>query len=89
VRGTTPVYRYGRCGGGVSAATRYPGWRTRRRWCCPTRRRNIRLLYEPDALGFVPYLRLAILRRGGFPGLDGRAEGWELVATLTEGLEPF
>lgn len=47
------------------------------------------LLNEPHGLDFVPYLRLSILRWGGFPGLDGRAERWELAASLTEGLEPF
>jgi hypothetical protein len=40
------------------------------------------LLNERHGLDFIPYLRLAILRWGGSPGLDGHAE-------LTEGLEPF
>jgi hypothetical protein len=48
------------------------------------------LLYERHKTDFVPYLRLAILRRGGFPGLDGRPEqSFGLVDGLIEGLEPF
>jgi len=47
------------------------------------------LLNERHGIDFVPYLRLAILRWGGFPGLEGRDERWNLVEGLTEGLEPF
>lgn len=47
------------------------------------------LLNERHGMEFVPYLRLAILRWGGLPGLDGRGEQWELLPSLTEGLEPF
>ena len=47
------------------------------------------LLYERHGLLFVPYLRLAILRWGGFPGLDGRTIQFEPLATLVEGLESF
>ncbi len=44
---------------------------------------------EPHNLLFVPYLRLAILRYGGFPGLEGRSEGFAPLPILIEGLEPF
>ncbi len=44
---------------------------------------------EPRGLLFVSYLRLAILRYGGFPGLEGHSEAFEPLARLTEGLEPF
>jgi hypothetical protein len=46
-------------------------------------------LYERHQLHFVPYLRLAILRWGGFPGLDGRGEAFEPLSGLVAGLEPF
>jgi hypothetical protein len=58
-------------------------------------------LYEGHNLLFVPYLRVAILRWGGFPGLDrsvarcgfrgleGRAVRFEPLESLIEGLEPF
>ena len=46
-------------------------------------------LYERHNLHFVPYLRLAILRWGGFPGLDGRNENFEPLGDLVSGLEPF
>jgi len=46
-------------------------------------------LYERHDLLFVPYLRLALLRWGGFPGLDGRAEPFAPLAGLVEGLEAF
>ena len=46
-------------------------------------------LYERHNLPFVPYLRLAILRWGGFPGLDGRGQKFEPLSTLVTGLEPF
>jgi hypothetical protein len=47
------------------------------------------LLYERHGLLFVPYLRLAILRWGGFPGLDGRTIQFEPLSVLVENLEPF
>jgi hypothetical protein len=46
-------------------------------------------LYERHSLRFVPYLRLAILRWGGFPGLDGRAARFEPLDALIAGLESF
>jgi len=46
-------------------------------------------LYERHNLHFVPYLRLAILRWGGFPGLEGRNEVFEPLGDLVSGLEPF
>ena len=36
---------------------------------------------------FVPYLRLAILQWGGFPGLDGRGIVFEPLGGLVAGLE--
>lgn len=47
------------------------------------------LLNERHELLFVPYLRLAILRWGGFPGLDGRAIQFAPLHDLIAGLEPF
>ena len=44
---------------------------------------------ERHGLLFVPYLRLAILRWGGFPGLDGEAVPFEPLRGLVDGLEPF
>jgi hypothetical protein len=44
-------------------------------------------VYERHNLLFVPYLRLAILRWGGFPGLEGRAVQFESLATGRA--EPF
>jgi hypothetical protein len=46
-------------------------------------------LYERHNLHFVPYLRLAILRCGGFPGLDGRRKEFKPLGGLVAGLEPF
>ena len=58
-------------------------------------------LCEGHNLLFVPYLRVAILRWGGFPGLDGsvarcgsfgpegRAVRFDPLEGLLEGLEPF
>ncbi len=45
-------------------------------------------LNERHGLLFVPYLRLAILRWGGFPGLDGQF-AFEPLGDLCAGLEPF
>lgn len=47
------------------------------------------LLNERHKLLFVPYLRLAILRWGGFPGLDVQPAPFEPLAGLTADLEPF
>ena len=44
---------------------------------------------EPHGLLFVQYLRLAILRFGGFPGLEGRTEELSVLPQFLEGLEPF
>ena len=46
-------------------------------------------VYERHNLFFVPYLRLAILDWGGFPGLEGRDIQFEPLDILREGLEPF
>jgi hypothetical protein len=46
-------------------------------------------MYEPHDLLFVPYLRLAILRWGGFPGLEGRNIPFEPLKSLTTDLESF
>ena len=44
---------------------------------------------ERHNLYFVPYLRFAILRFGGFPGLDGGDEEFDALPELLDGLEPF
>jgi hypothetical protein len=46
-------------------------------------------MYERHELLFVPYLRLAILHWGGFPGLEGRGIQFEPLAQLTADLESF
>lgn len=46
-------------------------------------------MYERHDLLFVPYLRLAILEWGGFPGLEGRAIPFEPLTQLTADLELF
>lgn len=45
--------------------------------------------HERHGLLFVPYLRLAILEWGGFPGLEGRGISFEPLSDLVAGLEPF
>ena len=45
--------------------------------------------YERHGLLFVPYLRLAILEWGGFPGLAGRDQSFPPLDELHAGLEPF
>jgi hypothetical protein len=50
---------------------------------------DFRLLYERHGLLFVPYLRLAILRWGGLPGLEGRTIAFEPLSVLVADLEPF
>jgi hypothetical protein len=47
------------------------------------------LMETPYNLPFVPYLRLAILRWGGFPGLQGQQVPFDPLATLAADLEPF
>ena len=44
---------------------------------------------ERHNLLFVPYLRLSILRWGGFPGLDGGTAPLDALPVLLDGLEPF
>lgn len=46
-------------------------------------------LNERRGLLFVPYLRLAILRWGGFPGLDRQKVPFEPLRDLIAVLEPF
>lgn len=46
-------------------------------------------LYEPHDLLFVPYLRVAILQWGGFPGLKGQRVQFEPLTVLTADLEAF
>ena len=46
-------------------------------------------MYERHNLFFVPYLRLAILQWGGFPGLEGRGIQFEPLDRLTAELELF
>ncbi len=46
-------------------------------------------MYERHELLFVPYLRLAILQWGGFPGLDGTGTPFEPLTQLTADLELF
>ncbi len=46
-------------------------------------------VYERHNLLFVPYLRLAILQWGGFPGLEGRGIAFEPLGALVAGLESF
>ncbi len=55
----------------------------------PCDRADFRLLNERHGLLFVPYLRLAILRWGGFPGLDGQKVDFPPLKALTAGLVPF
>jgi hypothetical protein len=44
---------------------------------------------ERHGLHFVPYLRLAILEWGGFPGLDGEPIQFAPLGELIKGLETF
>lgn len=46
-------------------------------------------MYERHDLLFVPYLRFAILRWGGLPGLEGRGIEFEALDTLIAELEAF
>ena len=47
------------------------------------------LMYERHNMLFVPYLRLAILHWGGFPGLEGRGIPFEPLEKLVAELELF
>lgn len=47
------------------------------------------LRYEQHELYFVPYLRVAILQWGGFPGLDQNRQPFPFLANLLRHLEPF
>jgi hypothetical protein len=47
------------------------------------------VLYERHELHFVPYLRLALLKWGGFPGLDKQPMPFEPLIDLVANLEPF
>jgi hypothetical protein len=44
---------------------------------------------EPHGVHFVEYLRLAILKWGGFPGLDGEGIEFDPLGELTQDLEVF
>jgi hypothetical protein len=47
------------------------------------------LMNERHNMLFVPYLRLAILEWGGFPGLEGRGDHFDPLDSLVDGLELF
>ena len=47
------------------------------------------LLNERHRLHFVPYLRMAIFRYGGFPGLENNEATPDFLEVLRAGLEPF
>jgi len=55
----------------------------------PNKSADFVLANESHAMLFVPYLRMAILRYGGFPGLEGRETEFEHLDGLLDGLEPF
>jgi len=55
----------------------------------PSLSADFTFLNERHNLLFVPYLRLAILHHGGFPGLDGQDLPFEPLGGLIAGLEPF
>jgi hypothetical protein len=46
-------------------------------------------MYERHELLFIPYLRLAIVCGGGFPGLEDSHLPFEPLDTLLADLEPF
>lgn len=50
---------------------------------------DFEFLYERHSLHFVPYLRLAILQWGGFPGLEGTGVQFEPLGDLVARLESF
>lgn len=55
----------------------------------PNASADFEFLNESHKLSFVSYLRMAILRWGGFPGLDGSSAAFEPLGELVTGLEPF
>jgi len=55
----------------------------------PDQSADFMLLYERHNLLFVPYLRMAILRWGGLPGLDTQEVSFQALDDLVAGLEPF
>lgn len=55
----------------------------------PNSSADFQFMYERHDLLFVPYLRFAILRWGGFPGLEGRGIPFEPLDYLTAELELF
>jgi hypothetical protein len=55
----------------------------------PNSSADFMFMYERHDLFFVPYLRLAIVRWGGFPGLDGRDIQFEPLDSLLAELELF
>jgi hypothetical protein len=50
---------------------------------------DFKFKFERHNMFFVQYLRLAILRWGGFPGLEVRGVEFELLDNLIDGMEPF
>ena len=57
--------------------------------CLPNPSADFVFRHERHGLHFVPYLRLAILTWGGFPGLEERGERFDSLSRLIGGLEPF
>jgi hypothetical protein len=55
----------------------------------PTPSADFLFLNQRHGLHFVPYLRLAILDWGGFPGLANTEVPFEPLHSLVAGLEPF
>lgn len=55
----------------------------------PNHSADFLFMYERHDLFFVPYLRLAILRWGGFPGLEDVRIPFEPLDQLVAELEPF
>ncbi len=55
----------------------------------PDAKADFLLRNERHSLLFVPYLRFAILRYGGFPGIEGGEAEFQYLASLVKGLEPF
>ena len=55
----------------------------------PNSSADFEFLNECHNLPFVSYLRMAILRWGGFPGLDRISAEFKPLGELVAGLEPF
>lgn len=55
----------------------------------PNASADFELLNERHGMMFVPYLRLAILKWGGFPGLENKQIKFDSLESLVQGLEPF